>query len=145
MPLKFITSFTREELRDNPEVLYVYGDTFAGIASNEQGRAVYGEPNALGIPVKRSYGEEEADFLTDGDLRTWKNIAEPMLRRGYKLLKRGGLLVWPYNGIGIEAELCTRAPLIAEEVRLWIISFQSFGNVQVIDPPILAGQSRRMA
>lgn len=146
MPLKYITSFTREELRDNPEVLYVYADTFAGIPSNEQGKAVYGEPNAVGIPVKRSYGWEEADFLSDGDLGTWKSIVDPKLRRGYKLLKKGGLIVWPYGGIGIEAELCTKAPLIAEEIRLWIITFQSFGNVQIVDPPsILAGQSRQLA
>jgi len=144
MPLKYVTFFDRMELKCNPEVLYIFGDNFAGVHLGGQGKEVIGEPNALGIPVKRSYGMGEGDFLTDADLRTWKEIAAPKLSRGLHHLADGGIVVWPYNGIGSRiAELDKRAPLICQEIQDWLAEYQSFGT-EVREPEKPLKQLRQM-
>lgn len=110
MPLRYQKFITRADLRANPEDIYVFGDNLAEVGYGGQAREMRGEPNAIGIPTKRS----PAEYLSDADyeevLWVWHETFG--ILAGY--LFQGATVVWPADGIGTGlADLKNRAP------RLW--------------------------
>ena len=100
----------RADLRAEPAALFIFGDNLARIGLGGQAKAMRGEPNAVGLPTKRSPWV----FFTDKDLGlVMVENLEPLERlRNHLLL--GRKLVVPLHGIGTGlAELRQHAPLIA--------------------------------
>lgn len=110
MPIKLQKWITREDLRANPDVLYVFGDNLAGIGYGGQAKAMRGEPNAVGIPTKDSpmfYASETnaLEYLT-----VW---VEQFQKLDYWLGACRGDVVWPADGIGTGlADMPTHAPIL---------------------------------
>lgn len=90
----------RQDLQNNPNVLYVFGDNLLEIGSGGQAGEMRGEPNAVGVPTKKRPGMNEKDFFTDDELA--ENIFEISMKvnRLTKHLKAGGVVVLPSDGIG---------------------------------------------
>jgi hypothetical protein len=59
--------YTRQDLRDNPAKLFVFGDNFARRGLGGQAREARGEPNAIGIRTQKAPTYEPSDFLTDAE------------------------------------------------------------------------------
>lgn len=98
MPLLFQKFVDREDLRRNPDVLYVFGDNCKRVGLGGQARAMRGEPNAVGVATKYSpqycYGNSPAEV--EAQNRTIDVDMKPLFEK----LKTGGIVIWPTDGIG---------------------------------------------
>lgn len=109
----------RQDLLDNPQRLYVFGDNLARRGMGGQAYHMRGEPNSIGIPTKRRPSMAESAFFTDDDLKTFMFATTLDFAR---LRKHRATIVWPEAGIGTGlAQLEVRAPKIwavIEELRM---------------------------
>lgn len=114
-----VRHITREMVRRNPQTLFVFGDNMERRGFGGQAREMRGEPNAVGIPTKRSPAMTLDAFFTDEDF--FAALVEISFAH-HRLLnhaKRGGKIVWPMDGIGTGlAELKIRAPAIWNAIEL---------------------------
>ena len=125
MPIVFVERYSREDLRNNPENLYVFGDNIRRVGLGGQAAACRGEPNAVGIPTKIGPSNGPTDFFFDAILPDLK----PFFDHGFKQLEdhltRGGIVVWPKDGIGTGlAQLPIRAPKIHEYLNQRLAELQ---------------------
>lgn len=114
MPLVHRKFITREMVRAEKSVLFVFGDNFHRAGLGGQAKEMRGEPNAVGLVTKGTPGHNEADYLTNADLG--RVIHEGRAAVGVLIshLLLGGTVVWPQDGIGTGlARLQEKAPLIA--------------------------------
>lgn len=103
----------REDLRAEPEAIFLFGDNEARAGFGGQAGAMRGEPNALGIRTKRRPGTEPDDYWTNGDDATARQTAmvDEDLAVAEKHLVAGRAVYLPESGLGTGlAELPRRAP-----------------------------------
>lgn len=111
MPLERRDWITKEMLRGERSVLFVFGDNLARWGKGGQAAEMRDEPNAVGLPTKRT----PHVFLADRDLPQIEREVRAALDRLDGWLRHGGLVVWPMAGIGTgRADLANKAPKIAE-------------------------------
>ena len=126
--------YTRQQIRDNPDTLYVWGDNLArvGGANNPksgQAFACRDEPNAIGIPTKKEPSMGEHAFFSDADFDLVRPIIDSAFLKLATHLHKGGTVVWPADGIGTgRAELEKRAPRIWRFLENNRNSLASFAN-----------------
>lgn len=111
MPIKLMQRYERDDLKMNPEQLFVFGDNCEREGLGGQAGAARGEPNAIGICTKKSPSYEEHDFFSDEDYT--KNVLIIMndFDTVFTALRAGRIVVWPLDGIGTGlADLPRRAP-----------------------------------
>ena len=113
MPLIYQKIIKRSDLKDNPDVLYVFGDNMERKGFGGQAAEMRGEPNAVGIVTKKKPSMADDAFFTKDDYA----LAEPEITRSFSRLKKhidqGGIVVWPSDDIGTgRAQLPERAPTI---------------------------------
>jgi len=110
MPLIFQTHITRDDLRHNRHALYIFGDNLARTGLGGQAAAMRGEPNAIGLPTKRSPSE----FLHDSDLPGIMRLNATPIETIISALRQHKAIIWPRLGIGTGfAQLELRAPQVA--------------------------------
>ena len=107
---KFIT---RQNMRGNPNKLYIFGDNVKRTGFGGQAREMRGEPNAFGIVTKLAPTYNPDDFMND----TCEHLSKVQIDFDdlYIKLKSGvyDTLVIPEDGIGTGiANLKDNAPLI---------------------------------
>lgn len=113
-----VKRYDRATIRANPNILYVFGDNWAGTGRGGQAAACRDEPNAVGIPTKWRPSMDEAAFFTDADLEAVRPRIQAAFRRLDMHLADGGYVCWPRDGVGTGlAQLPTRAPAIAEFIE----------------------------
>lgn len=107
----------REDLRANPEVLFLFGDNAMRIGMGGQAGAMRGEPNAVGIRTKWAPGCGPGDYFNDAQHdRIYPMILED-LEPVRAHLKKGGAVVIPEDGLGTGL---SRLPDFAPEVHSWL-------------------------
>lgn len=109
MPVVFQKLVRREDLRRNPEVLYVFGDNVERKGMGGQAGAMRGEPNAVGVPTKYSaalcFNDDPADAAEQ------KRIIDTNMSVLFQHVSRGGVVIWPSDGIGTGlADLENKSP-----------------------------------
>lgn len=105
-------------LKDNPYILFVFGDNFQEIGYGGQAKEMRNEPNAVGIFTKRFPSMNENAFLTDDDYGEWAIKVRPKICRLLEHVYDNGVIVLPKDGIGTGlAQLETRAPKIFQKIR----------------------------
>jgi hypothetical protein len=110
MPIERRAWVTRKMLRAEPDTLFVFGDNIIRTGFGGQAREMRGEPNAVGLPTKKTPSE----FLKDDDLALVRGANLKAIDRLSEHLRQDKLVVWPLAGIGTGlAELDKRAPAIA--------------------------------
>lgn len=126
--IELIDHYTRDEIRANPEKLYVFGDNFQRKGYGGQAAEARDEPNALGIATKIS----PAALLSDD------YFSEVVFREflpKFMLLKMqldtGGIVVWPKDGIGTGLALLPEA---APKIYAKLVELQEWLGV-LRDPP----------
>jgi hypothetical protein len=114
-----IKRYSRDDLKSNPDVLFVFGDNMAGTGLRGQAAACRGEPNAVGLPTKWKPGTKPAHYFTNGSLTAVRPVLNDAFRRLAQHLDSGGDVVWPADGVGTGlAELNERARSIAAYIEL---------------------------
>lgn len=103
MPIRKQKRYTRTEIQENRDIIYVYGDNFRMQGYGGQAHEARGEPNAFGIPTKLTAGEylnkenlERFGIPTDAVV----NIIYAKFQHLSALLQMGVDVVWPEDGIG---------------------------------------------
>ena len=104
---------TRDKVKENPDVLYLFGDNIVRQGLGGQAKEMRGEPNTLGIVSKKYPSNSSSSFYTDEDFYTWlevfssdiKNLAESVNSGKYRAI------VIPQIGVGL-ADLPNKAPRI---------------------------------
>lgn len=107
--IKFIT---REYVRSNPDKLFLFGDNLERRGFGGQAAAMRGEPNAVGIPTKKSPSFAKAAFFTDEEFDLNKAAIDDAFA-WVKTAIEGSyqIIVMPADGLGTgRAQLDTRAP-----------------------------------
>lgn len=108
----------REKIKENPDVLYLFGDNLIRKGLGGQAKEMRGEENTLGIVSKKYPSNNLSSFYTDKDFYSWlevfsgdiKNLAEKINSGRYKAL------VIPPIGIGL-ADLPNKAPRIWKDLK----------------------------
>ena len=101
----------RQDLRNNPGVLYVFGDNDQRKGMGGQAKEMRGEPNAVGVRTKWKPTMEEDAFYRDANFTLQRSLLEEDLDRLDKHLKREGIVVMPSDGLGTGlSQLPTRSP-----------------------------------
>lgn len=120
MPLYYKKFITRQDLKDNPNWLFVFGDNIVGQGYGGQARQMRGEQNAVGIPTKYNPNMHPHSFFdnTHDDLEYWWKKSKPITEKLKDHHDRGGIIIWPLDGIGTGlAKLDKCAPLILEAIN----------------------------
>ena len=105
-------------LRDNPKTLFVFGDNLLQAGYGGQAKEMRGEPNAMGIPTKRSPDMANDAFFTNNDYGKVMPIISDIFDRLFYHVWEGGEVVWPEDGIGTGlAQLKQRAPDIWDYIE----------------------------
>lgn len=111
---------TREMVRNNPNLYFLFGDNMEGRGYGGQAAAMRGEPNAIGVPTKWRPDRRETSYFTDADWRD-KDVRCAIiaaLMRAEAVLAQGHDVVIPADGLGTGlAELPQRAPSIDAYIR----------------------------
>lgn len=119
MPLVMQKWITRQDLRNNPESIYIFGDNALRFGLGGQAKECRGEPNAVGIITKKAPNNDPESFLKDADLP--QLIKHYMEVFNYLMLSMvaGKTIVWPEDGIGTGlADLPNKAPAIHKFLTL---------------------------
>jgi hypothetical protein len=123
MPLIRQKWITRQDLRNNPHITYVFGDNLFGYGLGGQAKEMRGELNAFGIATKAS----PYKYLNDNE--HFYQMASHYAHRFKELsdyLRVGYTVVWPEAGIGTGlADLANKAPRINDLLRLHIEHLES--------------------
>lgn len=116
----------RQKLRDNPNVLYVFGDNDIRKGLGGQAKEMRGEPNAIGISTKKLPNNEDNAFKTDEEFDENCRIINEDIGKVIKAMASGQYksLVIPVLGVGM-AKLPEKAPKTYEYLKnnLAILSY----------------------
>lgn len=103
---------TREYVRANRDKLFLFGDNLDRKGYGGQAAAMRGEPNAIGIPTKKSPNNSASVFFSDNEFEQNKaaiDAAFAEIARSVTDSIRG--IVIPSDGLGTgRAQLDSRAP-----------------------------------
>lgn len=104
---------TRDKLKENPKVLYLFGDNLLRKGLGGQAKEMRGEPNALGIISKKYPSNDVKSFYTDEDFYSWLEVFSADIKNLAGKINSGKYeaLVIPQIGVGL-ADLPNRAPRI---------------------------------
>lgn len=129
MPIKFQKFIKRQDLRDNPEWIYVFGDNLMRVGMGGQAAEMRGEPNAYGIPTKFAPGNNAEDFFNDLD---YENISMQYAEDfGYleSEIENGKTIVFPEDGLGTGlADLPNKAPEIYTYLQTCMQRLKEFSD-----------------
>ena len=118
MPLIYQHRIYRVDLRNNPDVLYLFGDNEARRGRGGQASECRDEPNAVGVATKRLPSRTQNAYWADADFDRCAAIVDQDLGRAFSHVRRGGIVVCPSDGLGTDrAELPDRAPRIFDHIR----------------------------
>lgn len=109
---------TRSKIRENPDVLYLFGDNLLRKGLGGQAKEMRGEENTIGVVTKKYPSNHNSSFFKDEDFEQWleefsKDIDK--LETAIKSNKYRALVI-PKIGQGL-ADLANKAPNIWEHIK----------------------------
>jgi len=100
MPIRFQKWITRQDLKNNPNVYYVFGDNEKRCGLGGQAKEMRGEPNAIGVCTKKAPGMNENDFYNEGTGIEYPDMAIGDMDKIIDLVLEGKTVVMPSDGLG---------------------------------------------
>ena len=125
-------TITVEMCRAHPDEIFVFGDNLdkAGKRKGAGQAEIRDEPNAFGIPTKRSPTTKDDAYFSDLD--TEIDAVKASLRELYKLAKTKRI-VFPAAGIGTgRAKMAAKSPKAWAEMTRILSDFFEFENGQKV-------------
>lgn len=100
MPIVYQTRINRQDLKANPDVLYVFGDNdqrrgYGGLAAS-----VRGEPNAVGVRTKKEPTMAPGAFYSDSEKEKHVSDMAADLLPVEEHLQQGKIVVFPISPLG---------------------------------------------
>ena len=91
---------TREDIKNNPNTWYIFGDNMQRSGHGGQAKEMRGEPNTIGIRTKKKPSMDDDSFFTDDEFESnCKLITEDIDAIKLKVLE-GRIIIFPKAGIG---------------------------------------------
>jgi hypothetical protein len=118
MPVIYQKFIRRQDLRDNPDHVYVFGDNVRRIGRGPragQAHEMRGEPNAIGVATKWEPSNRPNAFFSDTVI--CKKQVDHDLVAVQQALDRGKTVVVPEDGIGTGR---ARLPVVAPRLNAFI-------------------------
>jgi hypothetical protein len=129
MPLVFQDRITENDLADNPDHLYLFGDNEARHGRGGQARVCRGHPNAVGVATKRSPDRFPDAYWNDTDFDRCTTIIAHDLTPAMRHILNGATVVCPAAGLGTGlSELPSRAPRVFDYLRRHIVALKRLGT-----------------
>jgi len=100
MPIKTQKFIKRKDLRDNPDIWYVFGDNIAKEGLGGQAKEMRGEKNAIGIPTKWFPQMSMEAFFYDSQRQKFWPHMQRAFNRIIVALEHGHTVIFPKDGIG---------------------------------------------
>lgn len=98
---------TRENVRAEPDKIFLFGDNLKKAGYGGQAKEMRGEANARGIPTKKEPMMRPTSFFTDKELAANKKVID----EAFGKIPEGKTIVFPKSGIGTGlANLAEKAP-----------------------------------
>ncbi len=127
MPVIYQKRIYREDLKQNRNVLYLFGDNEARVGYGGQAAEMRGEPNAIGIRTKQDPGTFWSDLCLDHNKQCLDEDFNPLIQ----LLENQRLIIIPSDGVGTGlSKMPTRCPKTFKYLQDWLITLGNF-------PPIV--------
>lgn len=102
---------TRQDLRSNPLVYYVFGDNARRVGHGGQAAEMRGEPNALGVATKWAPSNSPGAYFSEERDDEQTALLTADLAVVARRIGEGHLVIWPADGIGTGlADLVHRWP-----------------------------------
>lgn len=103
---------TRKGVRANPGKIFLFGDNLEQRGFGGQAAAMRGEPNAIGIPTKKSPNYSRDAFFTDDELEQKQSAIDlAFAKLAEAVTDSTRSIVIPSDGLGTgRAQLKERAP-----------------------------------
>ncbi|MGY2919475.1 DUF7831 domain-containing protein [Bradyrhizobium sp. USDA 3262] len=121
MPIEFQQWITRNDLRNNRDKLYVFGDNVQRSGFAGQAKEMRGEPNSIGVVTKWAPSMSPGAFFDD--TAACKALVERDLLVVQQALDRGRTVVVPSDGIGTGlSRLPKYAPKLDAFIKEWFRS-----------------------
>lgn len=118
---------TREMLRKAPHHCFLFGDNLRGLGFGGQAKEMRGEPNAVGIPTKKTPSMNPSAFFSDDEFDENKAAIDRAFAR---IPDNGCMVVIPANGIGTGlAMLETKAPRTFAYLQQRLNKLETTGEV----------------
>lgn len=142
MPIYTGERVTRMMLREQRDRLYVFADNLERRGLRGQPDEMRGEPNAVGIPTRRSPSQLVDAFFSDDDLDAYYTESRAALQRLVSRLRKGGTVVLPIAGLGTGSDrLKDKAPLIWQQLQYDLARlYAAAGEPAAFVPPIWVGE-----
>lgn len=113
MPIITMKRIAREDLTNNPEVLYLFGDNDRREGYGGQAAEMRDEENAVGVRTKWAPGRRPGDYFSDVDKDQIVDMLDDDLQPVRDHLENGGLVVVPADGLGTGlSQLPEKAPAV---------------------------------
>lgn len=107
MVIRYADLLTRNYVKENPQAIFLYGDNLEKKGFDGFAGCMRGEPNAIGIPIKKRHSMESDAFFSDDE---YKDNCEA-IDKAFNLIPRDRILVLPKDGIdNDQSKLRLRAP-----------------------------------
>lgn len=101
---------TRDIVQANPEKIFLFGDNLQQVGLGGQAGAMRGEPNAIGVPTKKTPSMNAEAFFSDEDLQANCDAIDLALLPLQKLSTETTIVI-PSAGLGTGlADLENKAP-----------------------------------
>lgn len=134
MPVIRQAWIVRDDLKNNRDRVYVFGDNMVRQGYGGQAKEMRGEPNAFGVPTKWAPGNDELDFFTDDSFQddTFMVMLYGAFVHLTEVLKNGHDVVIPKDGLGTGlSKLPEKAPKIAALIDSLIEKLEKdFGKIE---------------
>lgn len=117
---------TRDKIRKNPDVLYLFGDNYIRKGLGGQAKEMRGEPNTIGIVTKKYPNNNPSSFLRDEDFLEWLEIFNKDKNKIQEALETDiyKAIVVPPIGVGL-AKLPEKAPKIWKELSQFLTNIST--------------------
>jgi hypothetical protein len=118
MPITYQKWITRQDLRDNRDTFYVFGDNVRRIGYGGQAKEMRGEPNAIGVATKWEPSTRPNAYFND--TLVCKAQVDRDLIAVQQQLERGKTVVVPADGIGTGL---SRLPFVAPRLNAFLVNW----------------------
>jgi hypothetical protein len=130
MPVRFQKWITRQDLKNNPDVFYVFGDNVNRVGLGGQAKEMRGEPNAIGVATKWAPGWDDVDFFKDDEASFKACIGD--LATIIEHLRNGRTVIFPSDGLGTGLSMLPqKAPQLYQRLYECVYNLSFFDGVEI--------------
>lgn len=133
MPIKAKKLITRSDVFQRRDLIFVFGDNDQRKGRGGQAYACRGQPNAIGVRLKKTPADHPSAYWSDDDFETNARKIDEDVAAIRSVLEAGMTVVFPKGGLSIgSANLEDVAPRTAAYLR------ERLASLKTIDAPLAA-------